>query len=267
MAAAVAGTVGGLYIVITQDTGAGHHDDHHGEAHETHDEKEGGDEKLENDESKDEEPKKTGEGMAQGGPKDEAKTKDKNTDSGNEQSDNAGSAATGRPDKKKAADSSKDAPKADEAGAASPDKSDKVGVNVVTCDLLRADFYRLILAASPRALTKPPASKKVSQIPTRTTAQKSPRIPPRARRVRVSPRLLSSRAPSRSTAPALRTRRSEARPSRRMTSRAQTPALPASYSVFDNTSALTLRLAAACIVCELKLSVSGHISADAQVRF
>jgi hypothetical protein len=170
MAGAVAGTVGGLYIVMTQDTGAGHHDDHHAEAHATHDEKEGGDDEAEDDGSKDEEPKKTGEGMAQGGPKDEAKTKDKNTGSSNEQSDDGNSAATGRPDKKKASDSSKDPPKANEPGAASPDKSDKVGVNLVTRSVLRANLCRLILVASPRAPTKPRASKKVSQIPTRTIA-------------------------------------------------------------------------------------------------
>jgi hypothetical protein len=262
MAAAVAGTVGGLYIVMTQDTGAGHHDDHHGEAHETHEDKDGEDDESGEDDSKDddskkEESKNVYEGMKQGGPKDGTKTVNNNQPQaeGGQQSEDGSKAATGRPDKKKAADSRQDAPKAGESGEADPAKSDKVGGNPATCDVLRANLYRPILAASPRAPTKPLASKKVSPTATPTTAHKSQRTPPRARRARVSLRPPRSRAPSPPTAPERRTRRSEERPSKITTRRAKMPALPLHHSVFNSPFAATVHLAASCIVCDLKISI------------
>ncbi|KAH7083768.1 hypothetical protein FB567DRAFT_529887 [Paraphoma chrysanthemicola] len=101
IAAAVAGTVGGLYFTVTQDLGhgPGHDSDHHAEAHETHGKNEGEDEDTAD---------KSG---SQGGPKDEVKSKssDKPKDEG----------------EKSGEDKEAGEPKADENDKASPDKSDK----------------------------------------------------------------------------------------------------------------------------------------------
>jgi hypothetical protein len=253
MAAAVAGTVGGLYLVMTQDLGhgPGHDEDHHAEAHETHGKNQGQDDASDDDDSKD-----AADGMSQGGPKDDSKSKPKNPpkeERNTEQPEDAGKPGAGKPDKKKSDDSSGDAPKANEPNEASPDKSDKVGVYLVTRDVLCANLASLILAASLRAPTKPLASKKVSPTATLTTARKYRSRTKRARRARVLLRLPSSRALSQPTALVLRTRRSEARPSKTRTRKAEMPALPSNHSVFHSTLAATVHLAASCIVCETNL--------------
>ncbi|OAL05498.1 hypothetical protein IQ06DRAFT_239627 [Phaeosphaeriaceae sp. SRC1lsM3a] len=124
MAAGVAGTVGGLYFVLTQDLGhgPGHDEDHHAEAHETHGKNEG------QDDSGDDDSQDDGKDKSQGGPKDETKSKTKNApaeERNTEQPENPEKPGSGKPDKKKSDDASGDAPKNDESGEASPDKSDK----------------------------------------------------------------------------------------------------------------------------------------------
>ena len=106
MAAGVAGTVGGLYFVLTQDLGhgPGHDEDHHAEAHETHGKNGGQDDEGDKDKS-------------QGGPKDELKSKSKNAP-----------AEEGDTEEPKGTVPSGDKPKNDESGHPSPDRSDKVSM-------------------------------------------------------------------------------------------------------------------------------------------
>jgi hypothetical protein len=253
MAAAVAGTAGGLYLVINQDTGhgPGHDEDHHAEAHETHGKNEGQDDTPGDDDEPGE--KSQYEGMSQGGPKDAAKSKTKNApeeERDTEQPEDPAKPGAGKPDKKKSEDSSGDAPKDDESGEARPDKSDKVSASPVKCDMLCANSSSPLPVASLRAPTKPLASKKVSPTAIRITARRYRSRTARARRARVLLRLLSSRALSQLSAPELRTRRSEERPRLTKTRKADMPALFPTHYVFRSTLAAPVHIAASCIVCE-----------------
>jgi hypothetical protein len=257
MAAALAGTAGGLYLVFTQDLGhgPGHDQDHHAEAHETHGKNEG------EDDSGDDEPQEdsndVGKGMAQGGPKDDTKSKTSSKpaeERDDEQPEEADKPGAGRPDKRKSGDASGDKPKNDEPNEASPDKSDKVFQGPIHHDTLRANYCSPTPAASPRAPTKPPASKRVSPTPTHTTAHKSPSRTIRAKRARVSLRPPSSRAPFLLTAQELRIRKSEERPSKTRKHRANA-LVPPNCHVSCSTPAATNHLAAPCIVCKSTSSV------------
>lgn len=258
MAAGAAGTVGGLYFVITQDLGhgPGHDEDHHAEAHETHGKNEGQD-----DEGQDNEGDKE---KSQGGPKDEAKSKTKSApaeERNTEQPENPDKPGAGKPDKKKSDDSSADAPKNDESGEASPDKSDKVCIQQAMLGTLNIDQYRPTLAASPRAPTRPLASRRDSPIPTHTTARKSPSRTTRARRVRALLRPQSSRAPSQPIDPVRRTRRSAARLSKTRTHKAKHSPLsavtvyPVIYSIPATTS-----IPLCCVHCANLIYCGNHVA-------
>lgn len=210
MAAGVAGTVGGLYFVLTQDLGhgPGHDEDHHAEAHETHGKNEG------QDDSGDDDSQDDGKDKSQGGPKDETKSKTKNApaeERNTEQPENPEKPGSGKPDKKKSDDASGDAPKNDESGEASPDKSDKVRTQLIMYTRFYSNLHSLTLVASPRAPTRPPASRRGCPTPIHTTARRSPSRTTRARRARVSLKLPNSRAPSPPSDLARKTRRSAAR--------------------------------------------------------
>jgi hypothetical protein len=255
MATAGVMTVGGLYYVVTQDLGhgPGHDEDHHAEAHETHGKNEGQDDDGDDDDSKEESSDEGGKDKSQGGPKDEAKTKTKNPppeERDTEQAEDPSKPGTGKPDKKKADDPSGDAPKNDENDKADPAKSDKVRSYTQLHSSIYTDCGSPTPAVSPRAPTRPLASRKASQTPTPTTARKSPSRMTRARRVRVLLRLPSSRAPSQPTVPELRTRRSEARPSRTRTKKPNVLLATSNLRVFYSTLAATVNSAARCIVCE-----------------
>jgi hypothetical protein len=252
MAAAAAGTIGGLYLVITQDLGhgPGHDEDHHAEAHETHGKNKGQDDAFDDNDddssddksSSDDESKDAAEGMAQGGPKDAAKSKSKNApkeEQNNEEADDPSKPGSGKPDKKKAADASTDDKKADESDKASPDKSDKVG-RLEPHEALHTDYYSPMLAVSLRAPTKRLASKKVSPTAIHITARKSPSKTERARRARVLLRRQSSRArfPPKDLEP--RTRRREARPRLTRTRKAVCLAAPSKHPVFHSALAATI---------------------------
>ncbi|KAH8725817.1 hypothetical protein GQ44DRAFT_706572 [Phaeosphaeriaceae sp. PMI808] len=104
MAAAAAGTIGGLFFVVNQDLGhgPGHDEDHHAEAHETHGKNEGQEDSEE-----------------------DSNEADKNDEQKDDESQDSNKPGNGKPDKQKAADASKDGSKADGSGEAAPDKSDK----------------------------------------------------------------------------------------------------------------------------------------------
>jgi len=122
MAAGIAGTVGGLYFVVTQDFGhgPGHDEDHHAETHETHGANEG---QGDDDTFQDENNTSGDKHKSQGGPADDTKNKSKkNAGEGDDNNEVGGSA---KPTGKKSDDASRDAPKDNETGEASPDKSDK----------------------------------------------------------------------------------------------------------------------------------------------
>lgn len=131
MAAAVAGTVGGLYFVVTQDLGhgPGHDEDHHAEGHETHG-KNDEDEPSEDDQGqggdKGSDSREESKGVGE-----EEKQAAKNATTRNEGTGKKdASSASGIPDKKKAGDASNEEPKPQEPGEATPDKSDKVCIVV-----------------------------------------------------------------------------------------------------------------------------------------
>jgi hypothetical protein len=247
MAAAVAGTAGGLFFVMNQDLGhgPGHDEDHHAEAHETHGKNEGQDDDSGDDDSKD---------KSQGGPKDEAKSKTKNAPAeqrDDSQPEDPSKPGTGKPDKKKADETSTDAPKADEPKEASPDKSDKVGPAVQIPDMLDTDYYCSPMpAASPRAPTKCQASKKAFPTQIRITARRSPSRTRRARRAKVLLRLPSSRALCPPSVLERKIRKSEERLSRTRTHKAVTVSALSNHPVFHSNLAATVHLAALCIVCE-----------------
>jgi hypothetical protein len=128
MAAAVAGTVGGLYFVVTQDLGhgPGHDEDHHAEGHETH---------GKNDEDEPSEDDKGQGGDKGSSSREESKgvSEEESQAAKNATTRNSGfgkkdaKSASGIPDKKKAPDASNEDPKAQEPGTDNPpDKSDKV---------------------------------------------------------------------------------------------------------------------------------------------
>jgi hypothetical protein len=253
MAASVAGTVVSLYFVLTQDLGhgPGHDEDHHAETHETHGKNEGQDD----DSPDDDESKTAAAGMSQGGPKDSAKSKSKNApkeEQDDAQADDPSQPGTGKPDKKMSADASKDDKKADEPGEASPDKSDKVGI-ATTYRAICSNCCSPTRAVSPRASTRPLASKRVSPTAIHTTARKSPSNPTRARRARALLRPRSSRARSPPSDLERRTRRSAAKPRLTRTRRAITVTVPSKHPVSRSILATNFHLAASCIVCELNL--------------
>jgi hypothetical protein len=255
MAAAVAGTVGGLYFVMTQDLGhgPGHDEDHHAEAHETHGKNEGQDDSGDDDQGSNEGAKD----KSQGGPKDETKSKTKNAPAekrDESQPEDPSKPGSGKPDKKKADDASTDAPKANEPGEASPDKSDKVGSTVYVRGVFDIDdYYSPTPGVSPRAPTKCLASKKASPTRIRITARKSRSRMTRARRVKVLLRLPSSRAPSPPIVLERRTRKSEERLNRTRTHKVDAASSPSNHLVFHSNLAATVHLAAPCIVCESNL--------------
>jgi hypothetical protein len=245
MAAAAAGTVGGLYFVVTQDLGhgPGHDEDHHAETHETH----GKNDEGEADEE-DQPQGKQGTGSnsreeSKGVGEDEKKAAQAAGPTGGPkgQKENTGA---GKPDKKKAGDASQDEPKAQESGEASPDKSDKVCRTTVN-GIYPANVCRPTRAASLRAPTRRPASKKVSPTATRTTRRKSPRRTARARRARVLLKRPSSRAPSPPSGQVPRTRKSVAKPK---LTRMRKAALHLHASSLNNCQPIPWRLASTFIV-------------------
>jgi hypothetical protein len=240
MAAAVAGTAGGLFFVMNQDLGhgPGHDEDHHAEAHETHGKNEGQDDDSGDDDSKDEGSDEGSKDKSQGGPKDEVKSKTK--DAPAEKSDDSQPEDPSKPDKKKA----------DEPDAR-PDKSDKVGLAVQIPDMLHTDYYCSPMpAARPRAPTKCQASKKAFPTRIHNTARRSTSKTRRARRAKVLLSLPSSRALCPPIVLEQKIRKSEERLNRTRTHKAATTSALSNHPVFHSNLAATVHLAASCIVCE-----------------
>ena len=273
MAAAVAGTVGGLYFVVTQDLGhgPGHDEDHHAEGHETH----GKNEEGEDDDTFQDEDNTSGDkDKSQGGPRDDVKNKNANPsnppkeEQNDEQPEDPSQPGAGRPDKNKSADTSGDDMKATESDKVTPDKADKVRTTAHTCRILHTDIRSPTLAASPSPPTKPRASKKASPTATPTTARRSPSRRTRARRARVLPRPLSSRAPSPLSVLELRTKRSGERPSKTRTHKLKPLPLPlpSKHLICHSIPAATSAIAAPCIVCESTFIVPNSLIMFAMVK-
>jgi DNA polymerase III gamma/tau subunit len=215
-AAAVASTVGGLYIILTQDLSHGaSHDDAHHEKHEEVEEEEAPAEEESKDESTDqtnvEAPKEEkSDANAEDSSKDEAEKSD-NQEEGNH-SESREKKAEDKKAEHKDAKAQASQEKVDDENEASPDKSDKVGLTECASLRLGANRHSPTLARSPRASTRPLASSRACPTTTPTTRRRSPSSPRSPRRVRVLLRLPSSRALSPLTDPVLRTRRSAASP-------------------------------------------------------
>jgi hypothetical protein len=129
MAAAVAGTVGGLYFVVTQDLGhgPGHDENHHAEGHETHG-KNDEDEPSEDDHGQGGDKGSSSREESKGVSEEESQAAKNATTRHEGTGKKDAKSASGIPDKKKAPDASNEEPKAQEPGDNPPDKSDKVRI-------------------------------------------------------------------------------------------------------------------------------------------
>lgn len=268
MAAAVATTVGGLYIIVNQDLSHGEHVEHVEPLNE---------EKFKEDAEKapalmkeKTESKQTVKEKAQANdatnvdvPKvekhdanEEDASKDEPEKADNQEEDtHSESREKASEDKKKEHKDAKaqaSQEKQDDEAAASPDKSDKVSTEWASTGSY-TNARSLTLARSPRASTRCPVSSRACPTTRPTTRRRSPSSPRSPRRARVLLRPLSSRAPSPPTDPALRTRRSAARPSWTRT-REDLELHPSNHLCHLSTLATNVPLVAPCIVPNLHYS-------------
>lgn len=258
MAAAVASTVGGLYIILNQDLSHGGHDEHdeHAEKHEEAEEEAPAEEEEKSEEAPKEEstdqtnveaPKVE---KSDANAEDSAKDESEKTDS-NEEGNHSESREKAAEDKKKEHKDSKaqaSQEKQDDEAVPSPDKSDKVSAMQNTSLKMYTDIYSPTPARSPRALTKCLASSKACPTMRLTTRRRSPSSPRSPRRARVLLRPLSSRALSPPTDLEPRTRKSAASPLSTRTRKEELDLYLSNHLCHLSTLATNDPLVAACIV-------------------
>ena len=263
MAAAVAGTVGGLYIVVSQDLSHGEHSDHaehaeHVEKQEEADEEapalqeeKVGSKQTAKEESSDqtnvEAPK---EEKADANQEDSSKDESDKSDSQEEgkHSDSRETAAEDKKKEHKDAKAQASQQKQDDEAVSSPDKSDKVSATPRASRPTYTDVYSPTHARSLRASTRPPASSRVCPTTRPTTARRFPSRRRSPRRARVLLRPLSSRAPSPPTDLVPRTRRSAASLPLTRTRKEEFDLHPSNHLCHLSTLATNVPLVATCIV-------------------